>query len=114
VTGIAYNSRYRRGQINFPAARGVIGTESKEAPKGRGIIGAIKTRGVCGGMGEFTGNKGTFVIKIFNRQNSTWQGTITWTDRKETRPFRSLLEMIKLIDSALANDTSKFNSDMDT
>lgn len=50
-------------------------------------------------------NKGsgheTFVIQVMNTQNSTWQGTVTWTDGKKQESFRSALELIKLIDSAL-------------
>lgn len=48
------------------------------------------------------GEKLTFVIQVQFRQNSTWQGTITWTEQKKTQRFRSTLEMIKLMDSALA------------
>ena len=47
---------------------------------------------------------GTFVIKVMNTQNATWQGTVTWTDGKRTEPFRSALELIKLIDSALEEE----------
>lgn len=47
----------------------------------------------------------TFVIKVLNTQNATWQGTVTWTDGKRTESFRSALELIKLIDSALEEDT---------
>ena len=47
-----------------------------------------------------TGAQKTFVIRILNRQNATWQGVVTRLDRKEDQPFRSLLELIKLIDSA--------------
>jgi hypothetical protein len=54
-------------------------------------------------MGEtgVVGAQKTFVIRILNQQNATWQGVITRVDKKEERPFRSLLELIKLIDSAL-------------
>jgi hypothetical protein len=54
-------------------------------------------------MGEIRGigTQGTFVIRILNQQNATWQGVVTRVDKKEERPFRSLLELIKLIDSAL-------------
>ena len=45
--------------------------------------------------------KNAFVIRILDRQNATWQGTVTWADENETVPFRSALELIKLIDSAL-------------
>ena len=43
----------------------------------------------------------TFIVKIMNRQNSTWQGTITWVDEHRTQNFRSALELIKLIDDVL-------------
>lgn len=46
----------------------------------------------------------TFLVQILNTQNATWQGTITWTDGKRQENFRSALEMIKLLDSALEND----------
>lgn len=46
----------------------------------------------------------TFVVQILNRQNATWQGVITWTEGRQTQSFRSALEMIKLIDSALAEE----------
>ena len=48
-----------------------------------------------------TKNRGTFLIDIYNRQNATWQGTVTWTDGKRMESFRSALELIRLIDSTL-------------
>lgn len=45
-----------------------------------------------------------FVIKILNTQNASWQGTITWTETDKTEPFRSALELIKLIDNAVLAD----------
>ena len=51
-----------------------------------------------------TGERETFVVRILNTQNATWQGTVTWTDGKRTEPFRSALELIKLIDSALEEE----------
>lgn len=47
------------------------------------------------------GDIGTFIIRVQHRQNSSWQGRITWMDRDETIYFRSVWEMIKLIASAL-------------
>ncbi len=48
------------------------------------------------------GEKATFVIQVQFRQNSSWQGTITWTEKRKTQKFRSTLEMIRLMDSALS------------
>ena len=46
--------------------------------------------------------KGTFEISVKFMQNSTWQGQIHWIDRNLKQNFRSALEMLKLMDEALA------------
>ena len=46
-------------------------------------------------------NSETFIVRIMNRQNSTWQGSVTWVDNQETQKFRSALELVKMIDGAL-------------
>lgn len=47
------------------------------------------------------GNMGTFVIKVKYRQHSTWQGEVEWIEKKETKMFRSTMELVKMIDEAL-------------
>ncbi len=47
------------------------------------------------------GKQATFIIQIRFRQNATWQGTITWSEKKQVQHFRSALEMIRLMDEAL-------------
>ena len=47
------------------------------------------------------GDLGTFIIRVQHRQNSSWQGRITWMDENKTVYFRSVWEMIKLIEGAL-------------
>ena len=44
---------------------------------------------------------GTFIIKILNKQHSTWQGSVTWVEEQKTQNFRSPVELLKLIDGAL-------------
>ena len=51
------------------------------------------------------GDMGTFVIRVQQRQNSTWQGRLTWTEENETQQFRSIWEMLKLIESAIGNES---------
>ena len=46
-------------------------------------------------------NKTSFIIKILFTNNHTWQGEITWVEENKTLPFRSELEMLKLMDSAM-------------
>lgn len=50
------------------------------------------------------GEKATFIIQVQFRQNASWQGTITWAEKKKTMRYRSTLEMLKLMDSALAEE----------
>lgn len=45
--------------------------------------------------------RGNFMVQIISTQNSTWQGTITWADGRKKVPFRSTLELLRLMDSAL-------------
>jgi hypothetical protein len=78
----------------------------------------------------FENSSKDFFIRIVSRRHATWQGTVTLTDRKatqaarlpraagpfgarsadtvatakETFPFRSMLELIHLIDSAFCDD----------
>ena len=48
--------------------------------------------------------KCSFVVQIMGMQNQTWQGTVTWLNGKHTEAFRSLLELIKLMDSAVNSE----------
>jgi len=50
---------------------------------------------------EADGNKCTFEISVRFRQNATWQGQIFWTEKNMRQNFRSVLEMLKLMDEAL-------------
>ncbi len=49
--------------------------------------------------GNTKGNR--FVIDIRYWENFTWQGEILWVDQKQQCSFRSVLELLKLIDGAL-------------
>ena len=58
-------------------------------------------------MEQETSERRTFVIHILNQQNATWQGTATWLDGRRTRPFRSALELIRLIDGVIGQDAGE-------
>lgn len=47
------------------------------------------------------GAAATFELKILFRQNASWQGTIEWKEGRQEQSFRSVLELIHLMDSAL-------------
>ena len=49
-------------------------------------------------------SKGNFVIRILDQQHSSWQGTVTWLATNKTKPFRSTMELILMVDDALRDD----------
>ena len=54
---------------------------------------------------EFDTKKGglaTFRLKILFRHNASWQGSVAWIEGNNEEPFRSALELLMLMDSALS------------
>ena len=47
------------------------------------------------------GTQATFELQILFRQHTSWQGMILWKELSRQQSFRSVLEMILLMDSAL-------------
>jgi len=52
-------------------------------------------------------SKCTFEISVKFRQNATWQGQILWAEKSTKQTFRSVLEMLKLMDEALTDGEEK-------
>ena len=50
---------------------------------------------------EAAGSKCSFEVSVRFRQNATWQGEIVWAEKKLKQNFRSVLEMLKLMDEAM-------------
>ena len=46
----------------------------------------------------------SFVIEVKGQEHHTWQGCITWVEGQKKECFRSTLELLRLMDSALVND----------
>ena len=47
------------------------------------------------------GRLATFSLRVMFRQNSSWQGSLAWMEGKREESFRSVLELLLLIDSAI-------------
>ncbi len=43
----------------------------------------------------------TFRVDVMFRQNASWQGNLIWLDKKQESQFRSVLELIMIMDGAL-------------
>ena len=47
--------------------------------------------------------KGTFIVKIEYCQRGTWQGRVIWAEENRSERFRSALELVRLMDEAMAS-----------
>lgn len=52
-------------------------------------------------QGRESGRLATFAIRMLFRQHASWQGTVTWVESGAEEAFRSVLELLFLLDSAL-------------
>ncbi len=48
------------------------------------------------------GELATFTLRVLFRQNASWQGSLHWQEEEQVESFRSVLELLLLIDSALS------------
>lgn len=51
--------------------------------------------------------KCTFEVSVRFQQNATWQGQILWAEKNMKQSFRSVLEMLRLMDEALEGGSAK-------
>ena len=58
-------------------------------------------RELCAAHEPQAGKLGTFSLRILFRQNSSWQGSVMWLEGQQERSFRSVLELVMLMDTAL-------------
>ncbi len=52
------------------------------------------------------GTAATFRLKVIFRQHASWQGVVTWLETGKEESFRSVLELILLMDSALRDQAA--------
>ena len=61
---------------------------------------------MSGSPGEtaYKGKVATFATNVLFRQNTSWQGSVSWLEGKREETFRSVLELLLLIDSAVSEE----------
>ncbi len=52
-------------------------------------------------------SKGTFIVKVVDAENATWQGTVTWAEKNVVQNFRSALELVKMLDTAISGSSEE-------
>ena len=55
--------------------------------------------------GRQEGRCATFAVRVLFRQNASWQGSLTWLEEDREESFRSVLELLLLMHSALEPET---------
>ena len=55
----------------------------------------------------------TFVVHVTHRQNATWQGTVVWAEKDQKANFRSAMELLRLMDSAVETSLPESGSSKD-
>lgn len=50
---------------------------------------------------ERRGEYATFLVAVRFRQNATWQGDLYWVEKRQEKKFKSVLELLILIDNIL-------------
>jgi hypothetical protein len=80
-------------QMNFPQAFSDVRTFAKipAMPKCETLENKIQK-----------GELATFALRVLFRQNTSWQGSVSWLEGGREETFRSVLELMFLLDSAIA------------
>jgi len=52
-------------------------------------------------------SENSFLVQIRYRQNSSWQGNVQWIETGKTQNFKSCMELIRLIDTAVLSETEE-------
>ena len=73
----------------------VYTTDNNQAKLGKSVRGAVQMK------------KGTFILEINDTQNQSWQGQIEWVQGRKKENFRSLMELLRLIDSVVGDEEKR-------
>ena len=64
----------------------------------------------CMGMNKRMKKKQTFIIEVVDTQDSTWQGKVNWVNGKKEQAFRSVMELLRLVDSVVGEENEGYLS----
>ncbi len=56
---------------------------------------------------EANGKVATFHVRVIFRKNASWQGIVCWVDGEKRENFRSVLELLMLMDEAMESGKTK-------
>ena len=65
-------------------------------------------------MSQKKKGKQTFIVEIIDHQKSTWQGQVHWIQGNKKMSFRSVMELLNLIDSVITSEDDGEQKETDT
>lgn len=51
--------------------------------------------------------KNTFILEVYDTQNQSWQGKVEWIQGRKNESFRSVMELLRLIDSVVGEEEKR-------
>lgn len=51
--------------------------------------------------------KNTFILEVYDTQNQSWQGKVEWIQGQKKESFRSVMELLRLIDSVVEEEEKR-------
>lgn len=54
--------------------------------------------------------KQTFILEISDTQNQSWQGKLEWVQGRKKESLRSVLELLRLLDSVVGQEGQENHS----
>lgn len=58
-------------------------------------------------MDNMKEEKNIFIVEIIAHQKNTWQGQIHWVQGNKKIPFRSVMEMLRLMNLVILDESEK-------
>lgn len=116
-----YKRRRMEGRIAYPSSAHDVSFGSilqlvKQMERleagGDSVSGEDRTPVQFCGCYRRKGRLATFVIRLLFRENATWQGVVYWRETRSRQNFRSFLELICLMDTAV-RDSAGWESQTD-
>ena len=63
---------------------------------------------VYGSRADVPAGSETFIIEVVDTQDSTWQGRVSWVNGQKQQTFRSVMELLRLVDSVVGENEKGF------
>lgn len=80
----------------------LLGQEQTQQSSGAKRMFSVPTTGdIPFGAKAPSGSTATFQLRILFRQNASWQGSVAWVEGRREESFRSVLELLLLMNSAM-------------